>query len=110
MKYKWKFISSSTKASEHQILTGNVESTALINEARFLKYSISNADGGNNGCCIESDGAEGAPVAVDSLSKQCQNGRGKFGTNSFCIHFVAGESGASTNCVKRVCSPEKIIL
>jgi hypothetical protein len=89
LKYKWVFKSSNKKRKKHQILTGNVESFALINEARFLKFSINNADGGNNGCCIASDGAEGAPERADSLSIQCQNARAKFGTTA-CKKSVYG--------------------
>ena len=89
LKWKWAFKSSHRVGQKHQILTGAVESYATVNEARFLRYSINNGDGGNNGCCIASDGATGAPVSTDDLSKQCQNGRGKFGAGA-CKKNVFG--------------------
>merc|ERR1711871_1525604 len=88
LKWKWEFTSSNTQASKHMILTGNVNAYAWVNEARFLKYTINNNDGGNNGCCIQSDGnVQGIFTGTDQgdialLSKQCQAGRGKQGTRA----------------------------
>ena len=106
LKWKWAFTSSNTQAAKHMILTGNVNAYAWVNEARFLKYSINNEDGGNNGCCIQSDGnVKGKFTGTDAgdigqLSKQCQAGRGKQGTKA-CKRNVFSVTPAGRMYVSR---------
>ena len=46
LKWRWEFRSSGVDANAHQVLAGNVQSTAWVNQGRYLKYEIV---GGNQG-------------------------------------------------------------
>jgi hypothetical protein len=77
LKWRFEFRSSNVNAAVHQVLAGNVRSTAWVNQGRYLKYEIV---GGNDGPGVKKNifgilslGAAGARLYVSRKNDMLQH-------------------------------------